>query len=183
MRKINAKTLAIWSLMIAIAFALSIAERIFPIGAIVPIPGIKLGLANVVTMMALFYIGSAGAFVILVVRCLLGGIFAGISSLFFSLTGGLFAFFAMLFIKQFYKKAFSIFGMSIAGAAFHNFGQITAASAMFGWGLLHTYLPVLLITGLATGILTATVAAPIFRKLERNGFIKRYFSKDYTYFS
>lgn len=183
MGKINAKTLAVSSLMIAIAFALSIAEKMFPIGAIVPVPGIKLGLANVVTMMALFYIGPSGAFVILIVRCLLGGVFGGVSSLIFSLTGGVFAFAAMLLVKKFYKRAFSIFGVSMAGAAFHNFGQISAASLMFGWGLLHTYLPVLLFTGLATGLLTAAVAGPLFSKLERNGFIKRYFPQNATYFS
>ncbi|MGI5848759.1 MAG: Gx transporter family protein [Christensenellales bacterium] len=182
MKKTNVKRIVVSSLLVAVAVTLSITEKIFPIGAIVPVPGIKLGLANVVTMMALFYIGPLGAWTILVVRCLLGGLFSGVISMLFSLTGGTFAFFAMLLTKKFYGKTFSIYGVSMAGAAFHNVGQILAASVLLGENLLRTYLPILLFAGLGTGILTAAVAGPLFTKLERNGFIVRYLEGSY-YFS
>lgn len=180
--KINIKTITISGVLIALALALSLVERIFPLSAIVPVPGIKLGLANVITMLALFYIGPAGALLILVSRCLLGALFSGITALIFSLSGGLLAFLAMLIIKMAYGKAFSIFGVSIGGAAAHNIGQILAASALLGENLIYTYLPLLLLTGIATGVLTAAVSGSLFKKLESNGFITRNFRGSRLYF-
>ena len=72
-------------------------------------------------------------------------------------------------------RAFSIFGVSIAGAAAHNVGQILAASLFLGENLIYTYMPVLLIAGIVTGVLTATAAGLLFGKLEKNGTIARYF--------
>ena len=181
-KRIGVKDITVGGLLVAVALALSVAERVLPIGALIPLPGIKLGLANVVTMMALLYIGPSGALAIVTVRCLLGGLFTGITSMLFSLTGGLFAFAAMLLTRQLYGRAFSIFGISMAGAAFHNIGQILMAALLLGEGLLYTYLPVLLLTGLATGILTAAVAGPLFARLEKTGFIARHFSSQKRYF-
>lgn len=180
--KINIKIIAISAILIALALALSIAERIFPLGALIPVPGIKLGLANVITMLALFYLGPARALLILISRCLLGALFTGITGLFFSLSGGILAFFAMLIIKSAYGKAFSIFGVSIGGAAAHNIGQIIAASFFLGENLIYTYLPLLLLTGLATGVLTAAVSGSLFKKLENIGFISRNFPHSKPYF-
>ena len=66
MKRLSIKKVTISAILIALAVALSIAERMLPIGALVPVPGIKLGLANIVTMLALFYIGTPGALMILV---------------------------------------------------------------------------------------------------------------------
>ncbi len=181
--KINIKIITISGILIAAAVALSVAEKMLPIGAFIPVPGIKLGLANVVTMLALFYIGPGGALLILISRCLLGALFSGITGLFFSLSGGILAFSAMLFIKLFYGRAFSVFGISIGGAAAHNIGQILAASLLLGENLIYTYLPLLLLTGIATGVLTAAVSASLFIKLEKNGFISRNFPKSRLYFA
>ena len=103
-------------------------------------------------------------------------------ALLFSLTGGLLAFFVMLLMIRWHGRAFSIFGISIAGAAAHNLGQIAAASLLLGENLFFTYLPILLLTGIVTGILTATAAGLLFSKLESNGTISRYFKGAKMYF-
>ena len=166
--KSKAKYIAIAGVLISLALALSLAERMFPIAVIVPVPGIKLGLANIVTLFALFYMGPLPAFVILLLRCFLAAVFSGISSLLFSLTGGLLAFLAMLLIKQGYPKSFSLIGISMGGAVLHNIGQIVVASLVVGNAILFTYLPILLITGLVTGFLTACIAFPLFRAIDRS---------------
>ena len=96
MNNARIRKIAAGALLVALALALSVAEKLLPIGAIIPVPGVKLGLANVVTMLALFYIGAPGALVILVTRCLLGALFSGITALLFSLTGGLLALVVMM---------------------------------------------------------------------------------------
>lgn len=173
--KHSTRKIAVSAMLIALALALSVAERLLPIGALIPVYGIKLGLANVVTMMALFYIGAVGALVILVSRCMLASLFSGVMSLLFSLTGGLLALAVMLLLVAGYNRAFSLFGISVGGAAAHNVGQILAASALLGENLIYTYLPVLLFAAIATGVLTASVAGVLFAKLEKNGVISRYF--------
>ncbi len=175
MNRFNIKKITLSAILIVLALALSLAERLLPIGAIVPVPGIRLGLANIVTMLALFYMGTSGAVVILVARCIIAALFSGVMSLLFSLSGGLLALFTMLLVMQWMNRAFSIFGISIAGAAAHNTGQILAASLLLGENLIFTYLPVLLLTGIATGILTAAASGLLFTKLEKNGTISRYF--------
>ena len=175
MKKKMVQKITISALLVALALALSVAERLLPIGALIPVPGVKLGLANVVTMLALFYIGARGALAVLVLRCLLGGLFTGITAMIFSLSGGLLAFAAMLALKQWHARAFSIFGISIGGAAAHNAGQIIAASLLLGQNLYTTYLPILLLTGLATGVITAAAAGALFIRLEKSGVISRYF--------
>lgn len=169
------RMITVSAVLIALALALSVAEKLLPIGAVIPVPGIKLGLANVVTMLALFYIGTSGALLILVTRCLLGALFSGLISMLFSLTGGVLALLTMLVLKKAYGRAFSIYGISIGGAAAHNVGQILTASAVLGENLIYTYLPVLLLTGIVTGILTAAAGGSLFKKLEQNGMMSRYF--------
>ena len=166
--KNRTKQIAVAGVLISLALALSVAEKIFPIGVIVPVPGIKLGLANIVTLFALFYMGSVPALVILVLRCVLAALFSGISSLLFSLTGGLLAFLAMAILKTGYGRAFSLLGVSMGGAVCHNIGQIAVAALTLGNAVLFTYLPVLIVAGLATGALTALIAYPLFRAIDKN---------------
>ena len=86
------KTLALCALLTALALGLSYVERLIPLGLLIPLPGIKLGLANVVTLFALCFLGLGPAFAVLIARCFLGSLFAGsLSGLVFSLTGGLLA--------------------------------------------------------------------------------------------
>ena len=126
--KIKTRELTLCAVLAALALALSYMESFFPLALIVPLPGVKLGLANIVTLYALYAIGFPSALAILLVRCTLGALFAGnASALLFSLLGGLSALFVMALLSK--SKKLSIFGVSIAGAAAHNCGQVCAHHA------------------------------------------------------
>ena len=151
--KLTTKKLALCAVLTALALGLSTLENLFPVSLVVPLPGIKLGLANIVTVFALYQLGAAPALGILVARCLLGSLFAGnASALLFSLMGGVGAMLVMIALRR--VRGLSVYGVSIAGAAAHNIGQIGAAMIVLGGTAVLGYLPVLLGVSLLTGTLT-----------------------------
>jgi heptaprenyl diphosphate synthase len=161
------RKLALSGILISMAIVLSYVERLFPLGLIVPLPGIKLGLANIVTVFALFYLGFKPAFIITILRCILTALlFGSISSLLFSLFGAFAALLAMVILKRGYGKLFSIIGVSMGGAAAHNIGQIMAASLLLKSLAVFAYLPLLLVASIFTGILTAVAAGVLFNRLD-----------------
>ena len=114
--KLNARSIALCAVLTALALGLSTLENLFPVTLIVPLPGVKLGLANIVTVFALYELGAVPALTILTARCLLGGLFAGnLSALLFSLLGGFTAMLVMIALKH--CRGLSIYGVSIGGAA------------------------------------------------------------------
>ena len=162
--KLTTRELTLCSLLTALALALSYMERFFPLSLAIPLPGIRLGLANIVTLFALYALGAGQALLILLGRCLLGAVFAGnMSALLFSLMGGFTAMLVMILLHR--CSRLSIYGVSIGGAAAHNCGQIAAAMLTLGSAAPLSYLPVLLIISLITGTLTGVAAAFLFRAL------------------
>ena len=161
--KLSVKRLTLCALLAALALGLSYVEGYFPLTLLIPLPGVKLGLANIVTMFALYMLEKRQAFLILVLRCFLGSVFGGISGLAMSLTGGVLAFWTMALAAK--LPVFSVYGVSILGAAAHNLGQVLAASLMMGSVYTFYYLPFLLLTALATGTITGTVSSVTFRAL------------------
>jgi heptaprenyl diphosphate synthase len=160
----KAKKIAFCAVMIALALALSYAERFIPLQLVIPMPGIKLGLANVVTLVALYRLKSRYAFAILIPRCILGAVFGGgITGLMFSLTGGVLALVTMSFSKK--APLFSVYGVSVLGAAAHNIGQICAAVVLLRSVYVAAYLPWLLIAAIVTGILTGAAGSGILKAL------------------
>lgn len=152
-------------MLVALALALSYAERFIPLQLVVPFPGVKLGLANIVTLIALYLLGYPYAFGILIPRCILGAVFGGgITGLLFSLTGGLLAMTVMSLARK--SKLFSIYGVSILGAAGHNVGQILAAMVLMNSPYVAAYLPYLLLVALATGAATGAAGAGVLRALK-----------------
>ena len=124
--KLTTKQLTLCAVLTALALAFSYLENFFPLSLAIPIPGIKLGLANIVTVFALYALGPAQALLILTGRCLLGAVFAGnMNALIFSLLGGFSAMLVMISLSR--CRKLSIYGVSIGGAAAHNCGQIAAA--------------------------------------------------------
>ena len=159
------KQLALGAVLTALALGLSVMENLFPVTAVIPLPGVKLGLANIVTLFALYQLGSRPALSILTARCLLGSLFAGnVSALLFSLMGGLAAMLVMIGLTHFHRL--SVFGVSIGGAAAHNVGQIGAAIITLGDTAVLGYLPVLLGVSLITGTVTGLVTALLFRAMK-----------------
>ena len=113
--KTDVHKLALCAVLAAMALALSYMENLLPTALLVPLPGFKLGLANIVTVFALYYLGAAPAMAILVARCLLGAMFAGnVPALFFSLMGGVLAMLIMILLHR--LPGLSIYGVSVAGA-------------------------------------------------------------------
>ena len=162
--KLTTKKLALCAVLTALALGLSTLESLFPVSVLVPLPGIKLGLANIVTVFALYRLGDIPALAILIARCLLGAMFAGnASALLLSLMGGVLAMLTMIVLRR--VRGLSVYGVSIAGAAAHNIGQICAAMVVLGGTAVLGYLPVLLGVSLITGTLTGFVASLLFRAM------------------
>lgn len=162
----SVKKLTRCAVLTALALTLSAAEGLVPLTVLFPLPGLRLGLANLVTVYALVCLGRGEAALILVSRCLLGALLGGnLSSLAFSLTGGLLAFGveALLLACQ----PLSLFGLCIAGAAGHNAGQILASMAVMKTSATLVYLPPLLLASLLTGAVTGWAAALLLRRLPR----------------
>ena len=162
--KLTTRQLTVCGVLTAMALALSYLENFLPLSLAIPVPGMKLGLANIVTVFALYALGAAQAMLILLARCLLGAMFAGnMSALIFSLLGGVSAMLVMILLAR--VNRFSVYGVSIGGAAAHNCGQVAAAVLTMGNTAPLYYLPILLGVSLFTGLLTGVVAACLFRAL------------------
>ena len=162
--KFSTKTLTTCAVLAALALALSYMESFFPLALVIPLPGVKLGLANIVTVYALYALGAPSALAVLVVRCLLGSLFAGnASALIFSLLGGLCAMLVMIALHA--LPRLSVYGVSVGGAAAHNAGQVAAAMLTLGSAVPLVYLPFLLVVSVFTGALTGFVASLLFRAM------------------
>lgn len=169
--KLTTRELTLCAVLTAMALALSYVESFFPLSLAIPLPGIKLGLANIVTLFALYALGPGQAFMILLARCLLGAVFAGnMSALFFSVLGGVTAMAVMILLSR--CGRLSIYGVSVGGAAAHSCGQVAAAVLTLGNTAPIYYLPVLLGVSLFTGALTGLIAACLFRALAHMALMK-----------
>lgn len=151
----QAKQVAYYGLFASLAILMGYVEMLIPIPLLVP--GMKLGLANVIVVIVLYFMDARAAFFISLVRVLLSGLlFAGFAGLLYSLAGALFSFGVMTLLKK--TDKFSIIGVSVAGGVFHNIGQIFVAALVVENIKLMYYLPFLLFFGVATGIMIGLVA-------------------------
>lgn len=170
--KLTTKQLTLCAVLTALALALSYIEGFLPLSLAIPLPGIKLGLANIVTVFALYTLGPVQALLILIARCFLGSVFAGnLNALLFSMLGGLAAMAAMIFLSR--RPRLSIYGVSMGGAAAHNCGQVAAALISLGSAAPLAYLPALLAVSLFTGALTGYLAGLLFRALRHTNLMKQ----------
>lgn len=158
------KKIATYGLLVALAFILSYLESLFPIP--IPIPGIKIGFANLVVMIALYGFGSTQAFVLSIIRIILVGFtFGNLSTMMYSLAGGLLSCLLMILFKK--LKFFSMVGVSIIGGISHNIGQILMAILILESASIINYLPALLITGTITGTLIGIIGGLIEKRLKK----------------
>lgn len=148
--------------MTALSLIIFIIEAQIPFP--IPIPGIKLGLANVITLTAIVKCGKKDALAVLLLRVFLGSIFTGnILSLIYSVIGGITAYLAMVIIFSIFK---SIIAASIFGAVLHNIGQLAAATILSHTIQIIYYLPVLIISGIITGLITGLIALYSLKRLK-----------------
>lgn len=160
----KSKNIATYGLLIALAFILSYVESLVPIP--IPVPGIKLGLANLVVLAALYTMGVKDAFILSVIRIVLSGFtFGSPSVMLFSLAGGILSCVMMVLFKK--SKLFSMIGVSIIGGIAHNIGQILVAIAVVENGSIIYYLPFLLISGVISGALIGILGGMIVKRLNR----------------
>lgn len=150
------KKLTALALLSAIALTIFMVEAQIP--PIVPIPGVKLGLANIVTVFAVFAMGSREGTLILVVRVFLGAIFSGqFSTIFYSAAGGLLAILATIGLKRILKQN-QLWVAGCLGAVAHSIGQMIAAILISGTPGLAIYLPVMILCGIISGLFTGLCA-------------------------
>lgn len=145
------------SLLVAIGLVLHFFESAIPVPF--PVPGAKLGLANIVALLALTTYGTKESIFVSVLRCILGALFSGsISSFLYSLSGAIASTIAMAIIYIYFKNTFSFIGISVVGGVMHNIAQLTVASLVVSNFGIFIYLPVLMVIGLFTGTFIGLVA-------------------------
>ena len=150
------RELARFALLVALAMVLSWLESMVPLS--LAVPGVKMGLANLVVIFALYNLGPRQAAVISLVRVLLVTFtFGNAFSFAYSLAGAALSLLVMLLLRKTGK--FSLLGVSIAGGVCHNIGQILAAMAVLRSVYVAAYLPFLLLVSAATGLLTGAASA------------------------
>ena len=160
----QSRKVAQYGLFAALAILMGYVEMLIPLPLLVP--GMKLGLANVVIVVVLYYMNAKSAFFISFVRVLLSGLlFQGFAGLLYSLAGALLSFAVMTLLKKTGKC--SSVRVSIAGGVFHNVGQIIVAALVVENMKMAYYLPFLLVSGVVTGCLIGVVARLCLRYLGR----------------
>ena len=144
----SAGKIAQYGLLIALAFIFSYVEALIPLP--VPVPGIKLGLANLVNVVGLYTVGAAGTLVVGLFRIVMVGFtFSNPGSMLYALAGGILSLAVMALAKK--MDWFEKTGVSILGGVFHNIGQLSMAAWITGTAGVFSYLPVLLVAGVITG--------------------------------
>lgn len=159
----NVKKLATLALLAAVALIVFVIELQIP--APIPVPGVKLGLSNVITLVTLSLFGWKEALAVLLVRIVLGGVVTGqVGALPYALAGGLLSFAAMVLLKRFVTEK-QLWVCSVVGGFFHNLGQLLIAILLTQTPGLISYLPVLLLSGMVAGLFTGLCAQPVVKAI------------------
>lgn len=154
---------AVFSVFTSLALILSYVELLIPINF--GIPGMKLGLANLLVVILLYKGCPRDALLLSVIRILLSGlIFGNMFSIFYSLGGGLLSLAVMVFLKK--TGQFTVAGISIGGGASHNVGQLLVAMFVVQTYQVGYYLPVLLIAGVITGAVIGILSAEVLKRTQ-----------------
>ncbi|RHS87856.1 MULTISPECIES: Gx transporter family protein [unclassified Clostridium] len=143
-----AEKVALYGILIALAFIFSYVEALIPLP--VPVPGMKLGLANLVNVVGIYTVGAAGTIAVGLIRIVMVGFtFSNPGSMLYALSGGVLSLAAMALAKK--MDWFDKTGVSILGGVCHNIGQLSMAAWITGTASVFSYLPVLLVAGVITG--------------------------------
>ena len=162
--RVNVKRIAMLSVMIALAMVMSYIESLIPV--FIPVPGLKIGLANIVSLVCLSVFGLGAAFTVSILRiCLSSLLFGNAVAFIYSLFGGLLSLAVMYGLKR--LRLLSTVGVSVGGAVFHNIGQIIAACIVMGTGAVITYLPPLILGGVGAGIVIGICSALLTERVRK----------------
>ena len=159
------RKIARMGLLVALAMILSYVESLIP--AFVAVPGVKVGLANIVVIFALYTLGPVEALTVSLLRVILSSfLFGSVLSLLYSLSGALLSLGVMIVMKK--LKIFSTLVVSVTGGVLHNVGQILVACLVLETDVLLYYLPVLILSGVVTGAVIGIIGSLVIKRLENN---------------
>lgn len=151
-------------ILVALAMIFSYIETFIPFNF--GVPGIKLGLANLVVLLGLTFLPALDVFLVSMVRILLSSLlFGNVMSLWYSLAGGILSFLCMWLLTR--REGYSLIGISMAGGVCHNIGQVLTAAVIVRTVQLAGYLPILLIAGLVTGAIVGAVGKVFAPRVEK----------------
>lgn len=160
----SASKLTMCALLAALALIFSYIEVLIPFNP--GIPGIKLGIANLVIIVALYYLGPKYALTVNLVRILIAGLlFNGMFGALYSLSGGLLSWLVMVLLQK--TRLFSVTGVSMAGGVAHNLGQLLTAAFIVSNIKVFIYFPVLIFSGMICGTLIGILSYLILKKLPK----------------
>lgn len=155
---------AYFGVFVALALIFSYVETLIPFH--IGIPGVKLGLANLIIVIALYKMGVKESYILSVVRVVLAGfLFGNLFSIIYSLAGGLLSLTVMYVLKK--RGGFSVIGISIAGGVFHNVGQLLIAILVVESLSLSYYVPILMVAGVVTGLLIGIISNEMIKRLAK----------------
>lgn len=155
---------AYFGVFTALALIFSYVESLIPIH--LGIPGVKLGLANLIIVIALYRMNIKETFLLSIARIVLAGfLFGNLFAILYSLAGGMLSLSVMCILKRTGK--FSVFGISMAGGVFHNVGQLIMAGIVLESVSIGYYFPVLLISGLITGFVIGLISNEMLKRLKK----------------
>lgn len=156
--------IAFCAVLATLALMFSYVEMLFPLS--IAIPGVKIGIANIVVLVALYLFNAKYAFLVNAVRIALAGLlFTGLFGALFAFSGAMLSMFIMILLKKTGK--FSIIGVSMGGGTAHNFAQVSLAAAIVENVNVFLYFPFLIISGIVSGIVIGFLADIIVRRLKK----------------
>ena len=159
------RKIARMGLLVALSMILSYVESLIP--AFVAVPGVKVGLANIVVIFALYTLGPIEALTVSLLRVIISSfLFGSVLSLLYSLSGALLSLGGMILMKK--VKIFSTTAVSVTGGVLHNVGQILVACLVLETDVLLYYLPVLILSGVVTGAVIGIIGSLVIKRLENN---------------
>lgn len=161
-KRMRAKSIALYGLLVSLCLVLSFIESQVP--AFFIMPGMKLGLTNVVVLVALVRMNHKDALIINILRIVIVGFtFSNTFSMLYSLAGGMLSWLTMSLMHR--TGRFGIVGISVSGGVSHNLGQIIAAAMLVSVGSLLYYLPFLLVSGTAAGVMIGIISGMVAKRL------------------
>lgn len=159
------------SLLVAVGLVLGLFESVIPLP--VMIPGARLGLANIVVLVALVFFGYKEGFVVTILKSFVLMLVTGaVTSFVFSFAGAVLSCVAMILAHKYLSKYLSLVGISLIGSSFHNFGQVLCACIVLNNFMIFSYLPILLILGIFTGYFVGISSDLIIKNLSKHKELK-----------
>lgn len=156
------KRTAFCGLMLALALIASYVESLIPVP--IPIPGIKLGVANSIVLILLYMTDVKTSWAVSISRVVLVGfLFGSMSSILYSLSGAVLSLLIMIWVKK--RNCFTMTGVSVTGGVSHNIGQLIMAFLVLESDAVWYYLPVLMVSGVITGSVIGILGKEIFKRM------------------